>query len=156
MLPEIHGLFEAHLVVENLERSIQFYRDRLGLRLAHVFPDRQVAFFWTSADKSSMLGLWAAGNAPHRLSLHIAFKISVADVLQSPELLLAAGITPLDFRGQPTDQAVVLAWMPAVSLYFRDPDGHLLEYIAMLSQEPQPELGVIPWSEWNAYGNKAR
>jgi len=38
--------------------------------------------------------------------------------------------------------------MPAASVYFHDPDGHLLEYIAMLPQNPAPEAGVMPWSAW--------
>jgi len=38
--------------------------------------------------------------------------------------------------------------MPAASVYFRDPDGNMLEYISMLEKEPRPELGIIPWSEW--------
>lgn len=44
---------------------------------------------------------------------------------------------------------MVLAWMPAASLYFRDPDGNLLEFLSMLPEAPQPQLGVIPWSRWN-------
>jgi lactoylglutathione lyase len=62
--------------------------------------------------------------------------------------LRSAGITPLDFDGQPTDQPVVLAWMPAASVFFHDPDGHLLEYIAMLPDAPYPEQGIVPWREW--------
>ena len=38
-------LFEAHLTVANLDASIAFYRDHLGLELAHIMPARQVAFF---------------------------------------------------------------------------------------------------------------
>ena len=40
--------------------------------------------------------------------------------------------------------------MPAISLYFTDPDGHLLEYLAMLPQEPSPDIGVVPYSQWQA------
>jgi lactoylglutathione lyase len=38
--------------------------------------------------------------------------------------------------------------MPAASVFFRDPDGHLLEYVAMLADVPRPEIGVVPYSEW--------
>jgi lactoylglutathione lyase len=48
----------------------------------------------------------------------------------------------------PTDEPVVLAWMPAASVYFHDPDGNQLEFISMLSEDPRPELGVVPWSRW--------
>ncbi len=37
---KIRGLFEAHLTVSKLDRSIAFYRDALGLPLAHVIPER--------------------------------------------------------------------------------------------------------------------
>jgi hypothetical protein len=29
--------------------------------------------------------------------------------------------------------------------YFLDPDGHLLEYIAMLEGEPRPDEGLVEW-----------
>ena len=147
-MTEIHDLFETHLTVGDLNRSIQFYRDQLGLTFAAVFPERQAAFFWVGPGKGAMLGLWASGHGPQRISLHTAFRTSVESVIASPATLSNAGITPLDHDGRPADEAVVFAWMPAVAVYLRDPDGNLLEYIAMLPQEPRPDLGVIKWSEW--------
>src|SRR5262249_53579282 len=38
--------------------------------------------------------------------------------------------------------------MPAAAVYFRDPDGHLLEYLAMLPTRPRNDAGILPWSEW--------
>jgi len=38
--------------------------------------------------------------------------------------------------------------MPDASVFFRDPDDHLLEYIAMLPQEPRSEYGIVPWRMW--------
>ena len=44
----------------------------------------------------------------------------------------------------------VIGWMPA-AIYFRDPDGHLMEYLTMLDdKERRPDLGIINWSEWIA------
>ena len=40
MIPVQH-LFEAHLTVTDLDRAIAFYRDAVGLRLAHVTSARQ-------------------------------------------------------------------------------------------------------------------
>jgi lactoylglutathione lyase len=147
MIP-IENLFEVHLTVTDLDRALEFYRDVVGLRLAHVTSTHQAAFFWIGPAGNSMLGLWAAGSGPQRMTLHTAFRVGLADVVAAPRTLRAAGVTPLDFDGQPTDEPVVLAWMPAASIYFHDPDGHLLEYVAMLPDEPRPELGVVPWHAW--------
>jgi lactoylglutathione lyase len=95
-----------------------------------------------------MLGLWEVASAPQSVTSHTAFRVSVADVIEAPGFLRRAGITPLDFDGLPTELPVVLAWLPAAAVYFRDPDGHLLEYIAMLPHEPQPACGVVPWQTW--------
>ncbi len=133
--------------VADLDASAAFYRDVVGLHLAHVVA-RQAVFFWIGPRGNAMLGLWAAGPGPQKMTTHLAFHASLEDVLAAPQALRAAGIVPLDFDGQPTDEPVVLAWMPAASVYFRDPDGHLLEYIAMLSDEPRPDRGIVPWREW--------
>jgi lactoylglutathione lyase len=145
---EAHDLFEVHLTVRNLDEAIRFYRDVMGLTLAHVTSDRHAAFLWIGSARKAMLGLWAAGSAPQGVTLHTAFRVSCADVLAAPNLLRSAGVTPLDFDGRPTDLPVVLAWMPAVAIYFRDPDGNLLEYIAMLPHDPRPDCGVVPWRMW--------
>jgi lactoylglutathione lyase len=155
MIP-IDGLFEVHLTVTDLDRAIAFYRDIVGLRVARVFSERQIAFFWIGSAEDAMLGLWAGGSSPQRMVLHTAFRASVADVIAAPGTLRAAGITPLDFDGNPTDEAVVLAWMPAASIYFRDPDGNLLEYIAMLPDEPRPEHGIVPWRAWERVSGRSR
>jgi lactoylglutathione lyase len=149
-MKQVLGLFEAHLPVSDVDAAIAFYRDHVGLSLAHVTPGRHAAFFWTGAAGASMIGLWHAGASPHRMTLHIAFRMSRDAVVGSPATLRAAGITPLDFDGRPTDQPVVLAWMPAVAVYFRDPDGHLLEYLAMLDEPARPEQGVVSWTAWQA------
>jgi len=94
-----------------------------------------------------MLGLWSIGSAPMGMQLHIAFDMSLDDVLASPDRLLAQGIQPLSFFGEPATEPSVIGWMPAAAVYFRDPDGHLLEYLAMLEGPARPELGIVPWSE---------
>ena len=141
-------LFEAHLIVADLQISIGFYRDRLGLELAYLAPARHAAFFWIGSRGHSMLGLWQAGAGPQKTTAHIAFAAADDDVIAAPARLQSAGIAALDFDGQPTDEPVVLAWMPAVAVYFLDPDGHLLEYLAMLEDEPRPDAGVVGWRAW--------
>ena len=144
----VDGLFEVHLSVADLDRAIAFYRDVVGLRLALVESAGQVAFFWIGPSGSAMLGLWSAGAAPQKLTSHTAFRVGIGEVLAAPRALCAAGVTPLDFYGRPTDQPSVFAWMPAASVFFTDPDGNLLEYIAMLPDQPRPEFGIAPWRMW--------
>ena len=79
----IRGLFEAHLTVSDLDRSIAFYRDVLGLPLAQRIAARRVAFFWLPSPDKAMLGLWSIGTVPLRLRLHIAFKVELAQVFES-------------------------------------------------------------------------
>jgi lactoylglutathione lyase len=145
------SLFETHLTVTDLDKAIEFYTRVVGLRLAHVTPARQSAFLWIGGEGQAMLGLWTSVG-PQRLALHTAFRVSVAAVLAAPTALRRAGLEPLDFHGRPTDEASVIPWMPAASVFFRDPDGHLLEYIAMLPDVPRPELGVMSWREWDVSG----
>jgi len=147
-LVPISDLFEAHLTVSDLDRAIAFYGEQLGLPLARVFPERKVVFFWVGAPGRAMLGLWQAGTMPITVSLHVAFQIAASDLHDAPARLRKAGIQPRDFAGLPTEEPVVLAWMPAAAVYFRDPDNNLLEFISMLPASPRPELGVISWSDW--------
>jgi lactoylglutathione lyase len=146
----VRGLFEAHLTVSDLERSVGFYRDAVGLPLALDVPERGAAFFWIGPARRSMLGLWSLGSMPMGLSLHVAFDVSLDDVLNAPRTLESRGITPLSFFGAEATEPTVIAWMPAAAVYFRDPDGHQLEYLAMLEEDPRPDLGIVPWSEWLA------
>lgn len=144
------GLFETHLTVKHLETSITFYRDIVGLEMAYLLPERRVAFFWIGGRGHSMLGVWEVGDAPNGMRLHTAFTSTTEQVLAAPSALKAVGVVPKGFYGEPVAEPVVIGWMPALSLYFTDPDGHLLEYLAMLPQEPRPEVGIIPYSEWEA------
>ena len=144
----LKGLFEAHLTVSNLQRSIDFYRDKLGLQLTLKVSDRNTAFFWIGDSRRSMLGLWSIGSAPIGLTLHIAFDVNLEDLLNAPKLLRAQGISPLTFFGEATDEPSVIGWMPAAAIYFRDPDGHLIELLTMLDMKPDADLGIVTWSNW--------
>jgi lactoylglutathione lyase len=145
----VRRLFETHLTVSDLQRSIGFYRGVIGLKLAFEASQRNVAFFWIGDPGRSMLGLWSLGTAPLGLTLHLAFDVTLDDLLDAPARLKTQGIKPLSFFGVETTEPSVICWMPAASVYFRDPDGHTLEYLTMLDdEEPRPDLGIIPWSEW--------
>jgi lactoylglutathione lyase len=142
----VQGLFETHLTVADLERSTGFYRDVVGLPVALEAPGRGAAFHWIGQPGKAMLGLWAIGSIPMGMRLHIAFHMALDDVRAAPRRLREQGVQPLSFFGEPTDEPSVIGWMPAAAVYFRDPDGHMLEYISMLAGPPRPELGIVPWS----------
>jgi lactoylglutathione lyase len=148
MAISVRGLFETHLTVRDVGRSVAFYRDVVGLPVALELPERNAAFMWIGERGRAMLGLWGIGSSVNSLTLHIAFEVGLDDLLASPERLRELGVTPLSFFGEETAEPDVLAWMPAAAVYFEDPDGHLLEYLAMLDDEPRPEAGIVSWSQW--------
>ena len=144
----IQGLYETHLFVEDLERSIDFYQHTLGLTYAYYEPARRIAFFWIGKPRQFMLGLWEKPKAQVDIR-HFAFECSLDFVLnESVSWLKERGLKPYNFLNDGTDRPMVFAWMPAIAIYFEDPDGHELEFIAVLEGEGKPELGVITYEEW--------
>jgi lactoylglutathione lyase len=147
-LPDATGLFETHLSVSDMDRSTEFYGEVVGLPLALELRERGATFFWIGRPGQAMLGLWSLGSAPMGLSLHIALAARLEDVLRACDALRSRAITPLSFFTTETTEPSVIGWMPAAAVYFRDPDGHLIEYLAMLEEPPRPELGIVSWSRW--------
>src|SRR5215831_14397779 len=84
-----------------------------------------------------MLGIWSLGRAPLGFTLHLAFEVLLDDGLHATKRLRTQGIKVLSFFGVETTEPSVICWMPAASVYFRNPDGNLLEYISMLEKEPR-------------------
>jgi len=41
----------------------------------------------------------------------------------------------------------VIGWAPAAMIYFRDLDGHMLEFVTILSDPPNPSFNGR-YSEW--------
>ncbi|WP_405569113.1 VOC family protein [Winogradskyella sp. Asnod2-B02-A] len=144
----IKGLYETHLFVENLETSIDFYKNVLQLKLCHFEEERRVAFFWIGKPKEAMLGLWEKPKSEIE-KRHFAFRCDKEFILnQSTDFLNEHGLKPYNFLNNGTDMPMVFAWMPAIAIYFSDPDGHYLEFIAILDGEAKPELGIVSYEEW--------
>ncbi len=144
----IKGLFETHLFVENLERSIDFYTNSMGLQQCYFEPDRKVAFFWIGKPQEAMLGLWEKPITEID-KRHFAFTCDVDFILNNAvDFLKNKNLKPYNFLKDGTEQPMVFAWMPAISIYFDDPDGHYLEFIAILDGAAKPELGVVTYKQW--------
>ncbi len=144
----IKGLYETHLFVENLENSIDFYKNILGLEQCYLEEERRVAFFWIGKPKEAMLGLWEKPKE-EICKLHVAFRCDVDDILyKSARFLKERNLKPYNFLQDGTERPMVFSWMPAIAIYFNDPDGHSLEFIAVLDGKARPELGIISYDAW--------
>jgi len=144
----IEGLFETHINVSNLERSAQFYENVLGLELIFEDVNRRSKFYWIGERGNAMLGIREHYPTPLVQRQHFAFKTSVEKLKFAKTYLEKRGITPTNFFGEEASTLYVFCAMPAVSIYFQDPDHHSVEILAMLHDTPKPELGIIKWEEW--------
>jgi lactoylglutathione lyase len=144
---KIKGLYETHLNVRDLSVSIAFYRDVLGLPLANVIPARKIAFFWTPSPEVGMLGIWETGSSPVNIRSHFAFNVDVVEIENCVSWLKSKDLKPTDSESA-IDEPIVHTWMPAASVYFSDPDGHSLEFIAKLPDQPRANLGNMALSAW--------
>lgn len=143
----IKGLYETHVQVSNLENSIQFYTEVLGLKLAHRDETRPIVFLWIGEGKKAMLGLWE--QKENLQTRHFAFTSDKEDILNySVEFLKNRDLKPYNFLKDGMDHPMVFAWMPALAIYFNDPDGNQLEFISILEGEANPALGVVSYEEW--------
>jgi len=122
MPPESGGILESSLYVSDVAVSAHFYEKIFGFRMISDFGGRGCAM---SAGERQVLLLFKKGasrdiTSPHDGDgeLHIAFAID-RDKLASWESWLAENGLAIEERKE---------WEAGgVSLYFRDPDRHLLE-----------------------------
>ena len=120
----IKGLYETHLFVEDLERSIKFYTEVLGLKQCRFGAERRTAFFWIGEDKQAMLGLWEKPKEDIDIR-HFAFECDPDWIVnESVDFLKSHKLNYWNFLQDNNDEPMVFCWMPAISIYFNDPDGH--------------------------------
>lgn len=127
-VPKITGLLETALYVDDMARSVGFFRDVLGLETL-LEIDRLTAF---DAGRQGVLLVFQRGASVEDMTsdsgavpghdgsgpLHMAFAISADSYDAWREHLSAAGVP---MRGE-------MRWpRGGRSLYFEDPDGHVLE-----------------------------
>lgn len=146
----IKGLYEAHLPVSNLARSIEFYKN---LELELAYQNDTLAFFWIEKGRS-WLGLWETDKVltPYHPSLrHVALHVDKEDIEHAKGWLGDKGIqikTAFDFS--PDRQPLVLPNNPHAhaAIYFQDPDGNSLELITPLRLDVEEEFTMMSMEEW--------
>jgi lactoylglutathione lyase len=142
-------LYETHLPVRDTRASLAFYVDVVGLDFAYRDPTRDIVFLWIGTQKRSMLGLWGPGTSYGRefRPCHLAIALTLPELLTSGERLNRLGVATRNFAGELTTEPSVIGWMPSAQLYFRDLDGHSLEYITVLEEPPEANF-IGPLSGW--------
>jgi lactoylglutathione lyase len=142
-------LYETHLSVTDTERSQLFYTSVVGLQFAHRDLIRDIVFLWCGDGKRSMLGLWGPDTTYGRdfHKSHLAFAVSLPELLAAGEKLCRSEVTCCNFGGEKTNEPSVIGWTPSAQLYFDDPDGHLVELIALLDEMPDPDFAGS-FTEW--------
>jgi lactoylglutathione lyase len=118
---EIQGVYEVAIRVRDLKRSEAFYRDVLGLEEGLRDTSRNWLFLRVGGAAGMIVLQEEAGEWPTQ---HLAFSVVESQVEDAAQALTAAGVA--------VEGPVRHDWMPAISLYFSDPDGHALELCAPL------------------------
>jgi catechol-2,3-dioxygenase len=126
--PALTGILETALYVADLERAARFYGDLLGL--APLLRDERLCALGVAGRDVLLLFRAAANDQPNPVPgglipphggagrIHLAFAIPT-DALAAWEARLAEHAIAIEGR--------VHAPRGGTSIYFRDPDGHLLE-----------------------------
>ena len=122
MHPKIEGILESSLYVSDVSRSARFYPETLGFSVISEFSERGCAMH---AGANQVLLLFKKGasraiSSPHdgEGELHLAFAIQTAELANWESWLQISGVAVEEKR----------MWeMGGWSLYFRDPDRHLIE-----------------------------
>ena len=122
MRPKTEGILESSLYVNDVARSAQFYEKIFGFRVISDFGERGCAM---GVGAHQVLLLFMKGGSVRTLSphdgngeLHLAFAIRAEELAVWEDWLVENGIVVEEKR----------AWeLGGQSIYFRDPDRHLIE-----------------------------
>jgi catechol 2,3-dioxygenase-like lactoylglutathione lyase family enzyme len=136
----------GHVVlnVTDLEASVRFYTEVLGLRVSDRYPDSMVpggmVFMRVTTDHHGV-ALVGGASAAERSSLnHFAFEVGALDEVFRARAWLQKQGVPIHFEGRRRAGC-------QIAIEFRDPDGNNLEIYWNIDQVGT--LGdVRPASEW--------
>lgn len=127
-MPRLNGIIETAIHVRNLSTSACFYQEVLGLELvesgerlcALSVAGRHLLLLFLEGGTSEPLEIPGGIIPPHdgSGSLHFAFAIDPSELAPWEQRLRGKGVV-VESR---------VHWeLGGTSLYFRDPDGHLVE-----------------------------
>ncbi len=115
---KVDGIYEVAIRVKDLGRAESFYREVLGLEVG--LRDARRPWVFMRAGRNGMIVLQEEPGAwPLQ---HFAFRVGDAALDEAAKILQQKGIA--------IEGPVFHEWIPARSVYFRDPDGHDLEICA--------------------------
>ncbi len=170
---DIRGINHLALVCRDMKKTVDFYSGVLGMPLTktinlpngmgqHFFFDigngDQLAFFWFPDAPASVPGLTHAQDLVGRGSItsahasmnHVAFNIPADKVEEYQQKLQDAGIdcTPVvnhdDSETQASPELTPTTFVR--SIYFKDPDGILLEFAAWTRELDERDVNAEPMS----------
>lgn len=101
------------------------------------------------------MGLWETDKAetPYHPSLrHIAFHVDIGAIRNAKVWLAGRGIEGRTaFVFSPEEQPVILPNRPYAhaAVYFHDPDGNSLEFIAPLDLKVEEEFDMMSLAQWD-------
>jgi catechol 2,3-dioxygenase-like lactoylglutathione lyase family enzyme len=154
---EFGGINHLALVCRDMARTVEFYRDVLGMPLVktielpagmgqHFFFDCGggdcLAFFWFPDAPEPAPGVSAPRGRPDQAELtsaigsmnHVAFTVPAEKIEEYRDRLLGAGVDCTEVANHDDSEVGLSKRMhPGVyvrSIYFQDPDGILLEFAA--------------------------
>ncbi|WP_442600127.1 VOC family protein [Neobacillus sp. D3-1R] len=143
----IEGIFETHLEVKNLEKSMEFY-EKIGLKLGLLDQERRRAFYLMGDESLSMISIVEKENPNLR---HMAFRVHIKNLANMIPFLEDRNITILPgWDGAITKEPMVYPWLGSASVFFNDYDGNRLEFLAMLPEGPRNDIEQVflSLSEW--------
>ena len=119
----IRGVYEVAIRVRDVATAEKFYREVLGLEVG--LRDDRRNWVFMRAGGGGMIALQEERGEWRQQ--HFAFAVAERDVDSAAATLRRLGV--------PVDGPMVHDWIPAMSLYFADPDGHDVELCAPLSRD---------------------
>jgi lactoylglutathione lyase len=145
-------LYETHIPVADTKIAENFYREIVGLPFAYRDPSRDIVFLWADVKEKAMIGLWGPNTAYGSKNgvaarCHVAFAVCLDELFEAIKKLNENKIDIFGFGEDKTQEPSVIGWMPSAQIYFRDPDGHMLEFITILPDPPNPNFNGS-YSEW--------